>query len=145
MHNIPTWQRIVNGSVASLRSAMGIGSNTEGFSRRAMIAIKWQIPYVIHSVPDGKSMIWLNREYKPVGYSPSQFVHYAQHAHVLMPRDHPLLHFARVYLDSYDLGTLEVRHYFFGDGNAPWYSAANARRYLGLLEPFADLRDIYGA
>lgn len=81
------WVKCLTGTAYALRNA--IGSHTidgypdiqgSPYSKRAVRALRGVLPYCLHPIKDtdGEQLIWLNRDYKPLGLMPYEdWVEYA--------------------------------------------------------------------
>lgn len=110
------------------------------FSTRAAECLRPFLPYCLHPVDDGSGrLIWLNRDYKPLGVSHAGHVDYED--------------FARLHVDAADDVVARLRKavqkgeqdrcrfvfddgrtYLFDDSTAPWLGSSNAQRLLALIE-----------
>lgn len=130
------WQVFLRGSIYALVSALG-GDGTfygpgeqctrvheRGYSARAVRSIMGVLPYCLH--PVGDSLIWLNRDYKPIGVLPyGLWVKY---------EDFPWLHVRK---DSPDIQQLLAEcqqhhgvYYFYGDATDPRNGKKHATELL---------------
>jgi len=142
------WKLYVNAGLRALRQALGsdgmYGRDLRflGYSKRATEALRVALPYCLHPVDEtdaGGPLIWLNRNYKPLGVHSDTggmgcglfpFVDYRDFPQVHIARDHPA---AR---HLFDVLSPNRRNcvYLFADLTAPWYRQTNALRLARLLE-----------
>lgn len=137
---IEPWLSYVYGATASLRCACGITNMHDSpaylgsYSKKAVESLRSLLPYCLHPVTDDV-LIWLNREYKPLGVLPyGRWVDYQAFSWVHVRKDDlrlasllPLCEL--VHRDTY---------YLFLDGNPPWNCKRDALRLLRMLEPLTN-------
>jgi hypothetical protein len=103
-------------------------------------------PYCLHRVDGNNSdrLIWLNREYKPLGMPRKGWVDYSEYHDFQVS-----LYDARIIKLLPALSLVDGNYYFYNDGNHPRYDRAAMSRYaklLGLIEmdrkPFGNPDDL---
>lgn len=92
-------------------------------------------PYCIEKQADGTWVV-LNRQYKPVGFNTSEFIHYKE-----FPVSSKLKGIGQVIMKklSYSGEVEGDRVYLYNDGCVPTQSAANMNSYLKKLAILAKL------
>jgi hypothetical protein len=94
------WIDHVAGATSALRCAMGevdaqgCARPERAFSRRAVEALRVVLPYCLAPVDactraGTDTLIWLNRDYKPLGCPDTGFYRYEEHTHVQVNAAHP--------------------------------------------------------
>ncbi|MGZ5118893.1 MAG: hypothetical protein ACXWCY_26880 [Burkholderiales bacterium] len=83
------------------------------------------LPYVIHKTSVEHTYILVNRDYKPIGSTASDFVRYEDYPNCQLNLTREQIE--RVVSPGYTSG-------LFGDGDPPWASKSDARAYLARLQ-----------
>jgi len=144
------WKRIVLGSVFSMRGCAGCfypNARQKSFTELTMRALRPVIPYCLHPVEfNGSSgrLIWLNRDYKPLGvsgyWSNVDYGAFVTH-HVRV--DAPELEVVRTKWKNVGAGAVTT-YYLFDDASAPWGSKALAIHAICSLEAVVGRVDVHG-
>lgn len=142
------WTYHVMGACRALDIAIGCRGSwlrpRQRFSRKAVEALRPLLPYCLHPVDaSGDTLIWLNRDYKPLGTAPRgyqardqiiELVPYGCFESLHIRADDPVL------TVTYDnLRRLNVFRdavpvwFFFDDTSSPWSSREHAERLFFLL------------
>ncbi len=133
----PLWTYYVRGAVYTLGSILAGTRDMRadagyGYSTRAAKAARALLPYALNPLRDDNDpkLIWLNRDYKPLGVLPyGDFVNYWDFPHLHVSRSDPLIQpLLRVCKDH------GGQFYLFDDRTSPDGSKAAAKRLLGLLQ-----------
>ncbi len=137
------WKRHVEGAAISLRLAIGSPSRQYGglylrYNRQAVGALKCILPYCLHPVRAGDDapLIWLNRDYKPLGIAQySEWVDYNKFPWLHVAIDDPQIaallkecRIVRLFSDG------NPAFYLRNDASSPTIGKEHARRLLRLLE-----------
>jgi hypothetical protein len=143
------WINHVEGATTALRNAVGqVDAQScrrldRGFSRRAVEALRVVLPYCLAPVDDTSStLIWLNRDYKPLGCPDRglSWYDYREHPHVHVDASHPAAAVVHQFAtnnehpaDVLDRGTRRTS-WLFDDSCAPWTRPRHAARLLATLD-----------
>jgi hypothetical protein len=129
---LPAWQQAIISSINSLSYAAGLTHHNDRFSKRAVLALRPFIPYLIHgtSVPD--QYILVNRDYRPIGLDWSSMVHYEAFTHLHLSKQDIAIIKPNYY--HYQGWANHVDGNFFMDGSAPWISKKHAQALIKRLE-----------
>lgn len=137
------WKRHVESSAIALRLAIGsprcqYGSLYLRYNKQAVGAMRCILPYCLHPVRDGDDapLIWLNRDYKPLGIAKySEWVVYNEfpwlHVAIDDPQIAALLKECRLVRAFSDANPV---FYLRDDASSPTIGKEHARRLLRLLE-----------
>lgn len=135
------WPRHVEAAAHALRCAIGLadmygtpGSGCERYSVQAVKALRPLLPYALHPVDDG-ALIWLNRDYKPLGITRLfPWVDYLAFPSLAVNASDPAVTAVRSRIARPDDQVL----YLFDDGCPPWAGRRHALRLLGIVEAALD-------
>lgn len=137
------WERYVDGAACALRLAIGspdyrYGGSYRRYDRQAVGALKCILPYCLHPLRAGDDapLIWLNREYKPLGIDTySEWVDYNEFTWLHVAIDDPKIaallkecRHVRLFSDG------NPAFYLRNDASSPTNGKEHARRLLRLLE-----------
>jgi hypothetical protein len=131
MDNKKAWEHYILGAKYALQAALGTKmlNLRNNYNRRAVEALRVILPYCLHYVENPDTLIWLNRDYKPLGVLPfEEWVDYEAF---------PWLHVAKN--DPAISHLLNIKNYdscffLFEDGTAPWLGKDHALRLLKLIQ-----------
>jgi hypothetical protein len=127
---IEHWRQILTSATKALYSAMGNPDEGYHFSQRAAKALRPYLPYCLQQVDD-RTFIWVNRDYKPLGIIPEDYVDYHDYPWLVVGAAEPVAAMGWIYL--------------FDDGCPPWRNRKTAERLIrlidALVDPDLDLRD----
>lgn len=114
-------------------------------SEKTLRSARPHLIYAAHELDEDQSMfIWLNREYKPLGYvgpnpiSIFPFVSYADYPSLCFPKDD----FADLLLNVCQHHQNNSIYWFFNDGCPPWHGKGQRDAYVQRLRKFLSATDL---
>lgn len=137
------WDKYLAAAARALRFTVGSHTIRGGpdlrhpYHRRTAEALRFSLPYCLMPLHgDGNStMIWLNRDYKPLGIVSDERVNYAEYPGVHVNKNDPriaaLLPYCKKVLAD-EPG--KSAYYLFCVTTSPIHSKANGRRLLALID-----------
>ena len=139
------WLKYLEGAAYALRFVIGTHAINGGrvygsrsYNKRAAEALRGVLPYCLHPSGSGDDapLIWLNRDYKPLGVLPfSDHVEYADFPWMHVARDAPeimpLLAECKQVIAFCDAPPI---FYLYDDMTSPVLGKANAERLIGLMD-----------
>jgi hypothetical protein len=116
---------------AGLEDMKGNTLHQGQFVGRAVEATRVVLPYVLHPLDDTK-LVWLNRDYKPLGVLPyGTWVNYADFPTLHVERSNPAVQ--AIWDRPRPLPTDELV-YLFHDTDAPWIERGYSLRLLARID-----------
>ena len=141
------WKHYLKGAEAALATAIGDRRYGRRYNRQAVESLRGVLPYCLHpaSFGDSSTLIWLNRDYKPLGV----FAGYGRVNYM----EFPWLHVDR---ESQDISALlkkckvvsgalcggEKIYYLYSDRISPEVSKGTATMLLCLIQMALGLNDV---
>jgi hypothetical protein len=133
----PLWFGAIQAARQAMDDGMGIerGRKIENFNRRAVRAVRALLPYCLHTVgDDSQSLIWVNRDYKPLGIASSSRVEYADYTWLHVAIDDPRISELRTHCKMYPKSYAGPNSFWlYTDASTPYHSASNAHVYADKL------------
>ena len=134
------WTIYVEAARQALKVAIGDARYGDRYNAQSARALRWTVPYCVHPVgnvgqlfSECTKMIWLNREYKPLG-TQAQWVDYLDFPHHHIDRDHPAVLAIKGHEDFHHRKDDYPFVYLYHDGCPPWADKKSAKRILRIVE-----------
>ena len=133
----PLYVQQIEAAIFSLKQIEYRLPNSKAWNQataKQVTALRPFIPYCILSAGAGNEItpsILINRDYKPIGITEPPKAVYKTWVDY---KSHPWAHFE----PPAGMTDQNGRHYFFGDGSAPWNSRHGLDRFIKELEDFLE-------